>query len=177
MTNFNTLLHQNCFATTPAERQAAANALERDFNCEVQAFEIDPSVQFAHHGRGCTIAAAKICAGVVIFQNVTVGANQKFNLQTQQWEQLGNPVIGQNVIIADGAKVLGPIIIGDNTVIGAGAIITKDVPANQVAYGVNQFKPRDPQYDLIYHDPMPDFSDLQAAGQAVIDRYTKKSAE
>lgn len=28
----------------------------------------------------------------------------------------------------------------ENSVVGAGAIITKDMPANSIAYGVNQFK-------------------------------------
>jgi serine O-acetyltransferase len=47
------------------------------------------------------------------------------------------PILAEGVIVADGAKVLGPIVIGENTVIGTGAIITKDVPPNSIAYGVN----------------------------------------
>lgn len=78
----------------------------------------------------------------------------KFNKVSDEWENVGNPIIGKNVIIADGAKILGPIIIGENTVVAAGAIITKDVPANSVAYGVNQFKPKDANCDLIYNSKM-----------------------
>lgn len=37
------------------------------------------------------------------------------------------PVIGDNVIIATGAKVIGKINIGSNVTIGAGSVVTKDI--------------------------------------------------
>ncbi|MDO4283232.1 MAG: sugar O-acetyltransferase [Clostridia bacterium] len=44
--------------------------------------------------------------------------------------EVGNNVwIGGNVVVLPGVK------IGDNSVIGAGSIVTKDIPANVVAYG------------------------------------------
>jgi len=43
--------------------------------------------------------------------------------------------IGNNVWIGAGAVICPGITIGDNTVIGAGSIVTKDIPANVVAYG------------------------------------------
>ena len=43
--------------------------------------------------------------------------------------------IGKNVWIGAGAVIMPGITIGDNSVIGAGSIVTKDVPANCVAYG------------------------------------------
>jgi len=46
------------------------------------------------------------------------------------------PVIGNNVDIGAGAKVLGPITIGDNVLIGANAVVLCDVPANSIAVGV-----------------------------------------
>ncbi|MBC7482258.1 MAG: serine acetyltransferase [Rhizobacter sp.] len=46
------------------------------------------------------------------------------------------PVIGNNVDIGAGAKVLGAITIGDNVLIGANAVVVRDVPANSVAVGV-----------------------------------------
>ncbi|OIK63801.1 serine acetyltransferase, partial [Oenococcus oeni] len=119
-------------STDQEAKDRAAIELEHQYSCEVNCIEIDPSVQFAHHGRGSIIIAAKICSGVVISQNVTIGSNQKFNRLTNQWENLGSPVLGPNVIVADGAKILGPIIIGANSVIGAGAIITKDVPSDSI---------------------------------------------
>ena len=171
MSNFETLLQMNSFSPDPAAQHLAAEQLQTHYNFELTCLHLDPSVQFAHNGKGCTIAASMISAGVVIFQNVTIGANQTYNHTTQQWEQLGNPVIGKNVIIADGAKVVGPIIIGDNTVIGTGAIITKDIPANSIAYGVNKFKPRDPNYSPVFFKEMPHAPEIIAACEDVVRRY------
>lgn len=171
MSTFNDLLQQNCFSNDAQIRRTAAIELEHNYNCEINCLQLDSSVQFAHHARNSIIIASKICQDTVIFQNVTIGSNQKFNLATQEWKNLGNPVIGAHVVVADGAKVLGPIIIGDNSVIGAGAIITKDVPANSVAFGVNQIKPKPDNYDLVFHDPMPTPGALIVACEDVIDRY------
>jgi serine O-acetyltransferase len=46
------------------------------------------------------------------------------------------PVIGNNVDIGAGAKLLGPIRIGDNVLIGANAVVMSDVPDNSIAVGV-----------------------------------------
>jgi serine O-acetyltransferase len=46
------------------------------------------------------------------------------------------PVIGNNVDIGSGAKLLGPIRIGDNVLVGANAVVLCDVPDNSVAVGV-----------------------------------------
>ena len=46
------------------------------------------------------------------------------------------PVIGDNVDIGAGAKVLGPIRIGNNVAIGANAVVLCDVPDNCSAVGV-----------------------------------------
>lgn len=46
------------------------------------------------------------------------------------------PVIGHNVDIGTGAKLLGRITIGDNVLIGANAVVTRDVPSNSIAVGV-----------------------------------------
>lgn len=44
--------------------------------------------------------------------------------------------IGNNVWIGMGVKVLPGVTIGDNAVIGAGSVVTKDIPAGMLAYGV-----------------------------------------
>lgn len=46
------------------------------------------------------------------------------------------PVIGDNVDIGIGAKLLGRITIGDNVHIGANAVVVRSVPANSIAVGV-----------------------------------------
>ncbi len=51
-------------------------------------------------------------------------------------DQPGAPVIGNNVDIGAGAKILGIIRIGNNVVIGANAVVLVDVPDNSIAVGV-----------------------------------------
>jgi serine O-acetyltransferase len=46
------------------------------------------------------------------------------------------PIIGDNVDIGAGAKVLGPIRIGNNVRIGANAVVLCDVPDDHLAVGV-----------------------------------------
>jgi maltose O-acetyltransferase len=43
--------------------------------------------------------------------------------------------IGNDCWIGAGTVVLGGITIGDGAVIGAGSVVTKDIPANTVAFG------------------------------------------
>ena len=51
-------------------------------------------------------------------------------------EEKSAPIIGNNVDIGVGAKLLGPIRIGDNVEIGANAVVVCDVPDNSIAVGV-----------------------------------------
>lgn len=51
-------------------------------------------------------------------------------------EEPSAPVIGNNVDIGAGAKVLGKIRIGNNVLIGANAVVICDVPDNSIAVGV-----------------------------------------
>lgn len=46
------------------------------------------------------------------------------------------PSIGDNVHLATGAKILGPITIGNNAIIGANDVVIKDVPENAIVAGV-----------------------------------------
>ncbi|MBV9874877.1 MAG: sugar O-acetyltransferase [Verrucomicrobia bacterium] len=45
-------------------------------------------------------------------------------------------VIQKNVWIATAVTILGGVTVGENSVIGAGAVVTKDVPANSFVAGV-----------------------------------------
>src|SRR5208283_1760724 len=103
MNMFEKLIKINCHSKHKMLRQTAGNLLEKFYGCEINCTEIDKSVLFAHHARRCTIVASKICENVVIFQNVTIGSNLKFNKVHNEWENIGNPIICKNVIIADGA--------------------------------------------------------------------------
>ena len=81
-----------------------------------------------------------ICDGVTIGNHCFIGhgtmfTNDKFVDSTtfENWvrkeTKIGNDVrIGSNVTLL-------PVTVGDNAIIGAGAVVTKDVPANWVVAG------------------------------------------
>lgn len=80
---------------------------------------------FIQHGFATIIAAKSIGENCWINQQVTIGHTSK-----------GCPVIGDNVMITCGAKVLGDITVGNNAIIGANAVVIKDVEAGAVMGGV-----------------------------------------
>ena len=171
---FYKLVKINCYFKNKILKQIAANLLGKLYGCEINCTEIDKSVLFAHNGRGCTIIAAKICENTVIFQNVTIGSNLKYNKISSEWENVGNPIIGKNVVIADGAKILGPIIIGENSVVGAASIITKNIPPNSIAFGVNQFKHKDGNFDLIFNSNMINSEKIIEANNKLIEEFNNR---
>lgn len=46
------------------------------------------------------------------------------------------PTIGNNVEIAIGAKVIGPISIGDNVIVAPNSVVVKDIPSNCIVSGI-----------------------------------------
>lgn len=65
-----------------------------------------------------------------ISQGVTLGrANRGKNTG-------GAPMLGNNVYIGPGAKIVGHVKIGDNVAIGANCVVTKDMPSNSVVVGI-----------------------------------------
>jgi serine O-acetyltransferase len=82
---------------------------------------------FISHGQGTILSAERIGANLQVHQGVTIG-----------WDYRGDrrPVIGDDVFIGAGAKVLGAVTIGDGARIGANAVVVSDVPAGATAVGV-----------------------------------------
>ena len=62
----------------------------------------------------------------------TISENETFNFCTPHTAPV---LIGKNVWIGGGTIILPGVTIGDNTVIGAGSVVTKDIPADTIAYG------------------------------------------
>ena len=81
---------------------------------------------FPHGFAGIFISyGAKLGKGCTIFQQVTIGSNTLPNTKNP-----GAPVIGDNVYIGAGAKIIGGIRVGNNVRIGANCVVTKDIPDN-----------------------------------------------
>ena len=49
---------------------------------------------------------------------------------------LNSILIKRNAWIGAGATILPGVTIGENSIIAAGAVVTKDVPANTIAGGI-----------------------------------------
>ena len=170
---FDTLIRWHCRTTSAVVRGVTSQLLEKLYGCEIRGEGIDASVRFAHHARGCTIVAARICENVVIYQNVTIGSNLRFNRTRGTWENVGTPIIARNVVVCDGARILGPIVVGENSVVAAGAIVTRDVPANSVVTGVNGIRPRDPAYDLVFRADMIAPAEIIEANRVRVEAFEK----
>ncbi|MBG1265166.1 serine acetyltransferase [Nostoc sp. WHI] len=80
---------------------------------------------FLQHGFCTIISAESIGENCSVSQQVTIGYNTK-----------GRPIIGNNVSIGAGAKVIGKVTIDDNVKVGANAVVVKNVPKNCVVVGV-----------------------------------------
>ncbi len=81
---------------------------------------------FPHGIQGIFISAgAQIGEGCTIFHQVTIGSNT-----LSDSKGAGYPVLGDNVFIGAGAKIIGGVKIGNNVRIGANCVVVKDVPDN-----------------------------------------------
>jgi UDP-2-acetamido-3-amino-2,3-dideoxy-glucuronate N-acetyltransferase len=103
----------------------------------------------AHIGRNCKVSSHTfICEGVRVEDEVFIGhgvnfINDKYPratrddglMQTENDWQLVKTVVRKHASIGTGATILGGVEIGAAAVVGAGAVVTKDVPAGAVVAG------------------------------------------
>jgi acetyltransferase-like isoleucine patch superfamily enzyme len=101
-------------------------------------------------GKRCKISSHTfICEGVTIEDNVFVGHGVMFindlyprattaagGLQTEVDWRVERTVVKKGASIGSGATILANTCIGENAIVGAGAVVTKDVPANTIVAGV-----------------------------------------
>jgi serine O-acetyltransferase len=100
-------------------------------NLMAYGLDIPPSVPigprlYVPHPVGNVVMAERIGAGLTLVSGVTIGMRN----------EVAFPVIGDNVYIGAGARVLGRIRVGNNVSIGANAVVLTDVPDNSTAVGV-----------------------------------------
>lgn len=75
--------------------------------------------------------------GIVIGINAVIGDNCSIYQQVTIGQKNGKyPVIGNNVIIYPGAKILGGIKIGNNSIIAANSVVLNDVKNNEIVAGI-----------------------------------------
>jgi acetyltransferase-like isoleucine patch superfamily enzyme len=100
-------------------------------------------------GRGVGLSSTSVCAAkrVEIGEGTFVGAeamifDNDFHAPLGEWNwgefAPDNPkpvIIGRGVFIGARAIILKGVTIGDRAIVGAGAVVTKDVPAKHIAVG------------------------------------------
>ncbi|MFN3908668.1 MAG: serine O-acetyltransferase [Flavobacterium sp.] len=92
--------------------------------------KVGKNVRFGHP-TGIVIGnKTEIGDNVKIWQHVTFGSHGKNGLKKEY------PIIGNNVKIFAGAKVIGGIFVGDNSIIGANSVVNVDIPSNSIAVGI-----------------------------------------
>jgi serine O-acetyltransferase len=89
-------------------------------------------------GRGLYIGHIR---DIVVNERVVIGDNCNISQgvtigQANRGRRKGTPVIGRNVYIGPGAKIVGSIRVGDHVAIGANCVVTDDVPDYAVVVGV-----------------------------------------
>ena len=89
--------------------------------------EIEPGVVIVH-GFGLAISyAAKVRAGCILFQNVTLGFGND-----PETKAGGAPLLERSVHVGIGATLYGPIVVGEATKIMAGCVLSRSVPARSI---------------------------------------------
>ena len=85
---------------------------------------------FIDHGMGTVIGeTAEIGDNVTVYQGVTLGGTGKEKGKR-------HPTIGDNVVVATGAKILGSFKVGSDSKIGAGSVVLSEVPPNSTVVGI-----------------------------------------
>jgi serine O-acetyltransferase len=78
------------------------------------------------HPFGTTISVRKMGKNCTVIGSVTIGMRN----------ERAFPIIGDNVFMGAGARVLGDIVVGEDAVIGANAVVIEDVPPGATVVGV-----------------------------------------
>ena len=85
---------------------------------------------FIDHGMGTVIGeTAEIGRNVTVYQGVTLGGTGKEKGKR-------HPTIGDNVVVATGAKILGSFTVGNDSKIGAGSVVLSEVPPHSTVVGI-----------------------------------------
>ena len=90
--------------------------------------KIGKGIHVGHFG------ATIVHSHAVIGENCSIGNNVVIGTKGQG--DNGTPIIGNNVFIGVGSKILGSVNIGDGANIGANAVVLEDVPEGSTVVGI-----------------------------------------
>lgn len=96
---------------------------------------VGKQVTFAYQGNGTVIH--KRC---VIGDYTYIGPSVTMGGTSNKWDV---PIVGSNVYLGAGSKIIGPVIIGDDSIVGANAVVVDNIPAGEVWGGIPAKKIKD----------------------------------
>jgi serine acetyltransferase/thymidylate kinase len=102
------------------------------FNSDIHC-RLPPDVHMPHPYGIVMHPQAVIGHRVTIMQQVMIGGRDR--------DENIAPVIGDDVSIGAGARVLGDVRIGNGAIIGANAVVTRDIPPGATVVGANRIVP------------------------------------
>jgi serine O-acetyltransferase len=79
--------------------------------------------------------------GIVVNGQSVIGKNCNISHgvtlgQANRGKNKGYPILGDNIYIGPGAKIVGAVKIGNNVAIGANCVVTINIPDNSVVVGI-----------------------------------------
>jgi len=84
----------------------------------------------------CYIAQLTTIEDDVFLAPAVTLANEKYPTGTFSEERIQGPTIKRGAKIGVNATILPNVVIGEGAIVGAGSVVTKDVSARSVVYGV-----------------------------------------
>jgi len=76
------------------------------------------------------------CHGVVIEDDVQIGSHCSVYSESTIDDKQGKVILKKNCRIGSHSTIMPGVIVGENSIVGAFSFVTKDIPANVVAYGI-----------------------------------------
>lgn len=113
--------------------------IEQPFRCDY-GYNIQIGNGFYSNYNLVILDEAKVIIGNNVFVApdcgiYTAGHPVNVRQRNEGLEYAKSVVIGDNVWIGGGVKIMPGVSIGDNTVIGAGSVVTKNIPSGVIAVG------------------------------------------
>jgi len=99
-------------------------------------------VKNSYLGRGAKMGHFSYLGDATVGEGANIGAGTiTCNYDGQRKHRT---TVGRNAFVGSGTMLVAPVEVGDNATTGAGSVVTRDVPADSVAYGVPARLKQDP---------------------------------
>lgn len=126
--------YDRCCGSNPIKRYIIRNyyhlrfiRLSNKYNVHIAPHRVGPGLAIIHLGGSIQLNCISMGADCTVSAGVIVGQNGTAEKR---------PVIGDNVNLSVGCKVIGAVKIGNNCIVGPNSVVIKSAPDNSVLSGV-----------------------------------------